>query len=64
MAVTFPSVIIPTFDPASLKRVLVPIQRRFEGFALPTPTFPDVTRELIEFVNWTVFEVVFPYPTA
>ena len=32
--------------------------------AFPTPTFPDVTREFIEFVNWTVFAVVLPYPTA
>ena len=64
LADTFPFVIIPVFEPVSLKRVLTPIQRRFDGLALPTPTFPDVTREFIEFVNWMVFEVVLPYPAA
>ena len=64
MAVTLPLVIIPVFDPVSLKLVLTPIQSRFEGLTFPTPTFPDVTREFTEFVNWTVFDVVFPYPTT
>jgi len=52
----------PVFDPDSLKRLLVPIESRFEGFKFPTPTLPDVTSEFSEFVNWTVLAVVFPYP--
>jgi hypothetical protein len=39
---------------------MIPIDRRFEGFAFAIPTRPVVIREFPAFVNCMVFEVVFP----
>jgi hypothetical protein len=40
--------------------VFWPIDKRFEGVEFPIPTLDKVMKAVPEFVNWRVFEVVFP----
>jgi hypothetical protein len=56
----YPFVCIPIGE----TKVFDPIDKRFRGFVFAIPTFPRVTRELPAFVNWTVFDVVFPLLTT
>jgi hypothetical protein len=57
---TNPFVLIPNAE----TYVFDPIDKRFKGFEFAIPMFPDVIKEFPAFVNWTVFEVVFPLFTT
>jgi hypothetical protein len=59
-AETFPDVFMRSGE----TYVFAPIDKRYWGFVFEIPTFPKVTKELKGFVNWTVFEVVFPLFTT
>ena len=52
-------VIIPVLDPKSLKRVLVPIHRRFEGFMFEMPTLLNVWMD----VKYPTLATTFPLTT-
>jgi hypothetical protein len=59
-AETYPMVLMPNSD----TYVFVPTDRRFKGFEFTIPTFPEVTKDVRPFVNWTVLDVVFPLFTT